>query len=769
MGSACEKGAWYMKSRILVRVAVIVVAAAVLVGALVLGLTQCRAKPQEKPAGEKDAFRVSYTTPVTWQEEQEQLCGVFLTEEALYYGLRKSGETADTYLLSFYRIELENGEATALHQEEWTADRQLEVNAIWAGEQGGIWYLRQEYGAEKNLIACSLVRISADGTATDEVDVLANLPEIPRKQQMAVAGERVYIYNEFQSADAEDDAGIFGYVLIYDSAQQTCTLSGKMTDFTEPTFVLLSDGRPACMVSDKEGGSFMPISPETGSSEETVSLGDEHVFDRFYHGSGDTLFLAEEGEELYGYRGGKPQPIVNYQDWGLLPVGKALAVRQCTDGSILRLERRNNTLELCRLTPCTQAEAARVLTIAGYHIETVVEEQAAQFNRSQSEYIIRVLDYSAYDKNANMAGMTRLETELLAGDVPDMLYTSNIPAFKSLAKKGALLDLYTFLDADEELNRDSFVEGLLPASEIDGGVYRLPIRFALRTYLANRQMIGDRDHLRIAEVADWAADQSEVRVFSPTLLRERLINDFKAFCLTEYVDWENGTCDFTDGSFAALLELANTLPNMNNFMRPEFEVDDGMHYNSERLANHSLLLAEDAVNNFGVVQSFASLLRDDLVYAGFPSDHNNGNVLKMSSGLAITTACAYPDTAWQFIRQIFLAEDPTEIGPYREFPALREAFDYQLAYYMDEANFVDENGAPLTGPYGNPKYALTESDVERFMKVLREATANYVEYDQQIADIIETETSYYFGGACTAEEAAEKVQSRVQLYIHEQR
>ena len=43
--------------------------------------------------------------------------------------------------------------------------------------------------------------------------------------------------------------------------------------------------------------------------------------------------------------------------------------------------------------------------------------------------------------------------------------------FENLGAKGALVDLYEFIDADEDINRDDFVQSILRAMEYDGKLY----------------------------------------------------------------------------------------------------------------------------------------------------------------------------------------------------------------------------------------------------------------------------------------------------------
>ena len=68
-----------------------------------------------------------------------------------------------------------------------------------------------------------------------------------------------------------------------------------------------------------------------------------------------------------------------------------------------------------------------------------------------------VKDYSEYNTASDSnAGLQKLNTEIVAGMVPDILCTDGIP-LKQYAAKGVLEDLWPFIDNDPELGRDKLM------------------------------------------------------------------------------------------------------------------------------------------------------------------------------------------------------------------------------------------------------------------------------------------------------------------------
>ncbi len=711
---------------------------------------------------DKSAYRTTYSTISVFSgNKTERLQAVSLTADAVYYAVTQSTEEQPAVALC--RAAVNGDDAVVLDTLSPSADQTVAVRELTADADGRLWLIVTEtiWTDDEENSDTRWYLAKWDGSLVTET-ALTGMTGVTA---LEAQNGQVYI-----CAVNEKDKKI----LVYDED------TGRVSEMPQETggdafFGLMSDGRPMYVTAERNKAAVVtPLNMAPAAAQEPLPLADKHTFTRVYDGSGDYLFYAQEKGTLYGYHAEKQalQPLTVLADWGVYTPERAsdgiLDGCVAADGSLTLLARwETAALTVCRLTPCTQAETPQPLTVAGYNIGEDLLDLARTFNRTHPDYVIRFKDYA--DGGAGLNGITKFSTELLAGELPDIVATFNFPAFKALAEKEVLVDLYPYLDADADLSRDSFAEGLLAALEQNGEIYRLPTEFRLLTYQANRQVIGEKGYLTAAELTERLQDQSQTRVFSDTMLQERLINDLAQLAPTAYVDWDSGECRFDSPSFIALLEAANTLPDMDEILDPNRPFDPDAPPSQQQLADGTLLLDEGFVSNAYTVRRYSAALGDDLVYSGLPTEDGCAPQMDIVSGYAVTKACAHKDAAWAFVRMTLLpmAQDPS--SPYGYFPANREMLDAQFAYFMDESNFLDEEGNRLPDKNGEPVYLLTQQDVERFRQALRDAAAGYAEYDQQIADIIETESSYYFEGACTAREAAEKIQSRVKLYVNEQR
>jgi ABC-type glycerol-3-phosphate transport system substrate-binding protein len=77
----------------------------------------------------------------------------------------------------------------------------------------------------------------------------------------------------------------------------------------------------------------------------------------------------------------------------------------------------------------------------------LLSQLISDFNKRSDTYKVVVEDYSKYDEGEEGSGITKLNTEIQAGNIPISL-TSRTFLPTIMRKKGLLLDLYPLIDAD---------------------------------------------------------------------------------------------------------------------------------------------------------------------------------------------------------------------------------------------------------------------------------------------------------------------------------
>ena len=156
---------------------------------------------------------------------------------------------------------------------------------------------------------------------------------------------------------------------------------------------------------------------------------------------------------------------------------------------------------------------------------------------------------------------------------------------------------------------------------------------------------------------------------------------------------------------------------------------------------------------------------------GFPVKEGAGSVIMYNSNFAISARSPYKQEAWEFIRYYLTPEyqDTINYG----WPVLKSSLDVKMEEAQEQPFYIDENGEKVE--YNDTYYIggmeitldpLTSEDCDRVRSFLESAEDIY-SYDTAIMNIVYEETAPYFDGQKTAEEVADIIQSRIYIYVNE--
>jgi len=513
-----------------------------------------------------------------------------------------------------------------------------------------------------------------------------------------------------------------------------------------------------------------PVTKTWGSSIE-LPMSAWQVFP----GGGDYDFLFIDNNNLKGLDSetGDVVKLLNWLDSGvgndylqnitILPDGRVICTSQSWD-------RRTgeSRIELIILTriPYDELPERTVLTLATVWLDWTLRSHIVQFNRTNPDYRIQIIDYSEFNTDDDWrAGLTKLSTDIISGKVPDMLDVSSLP-FKQYVTRGLLEDLYTFIDSDPELSRSSFVESVFRAAEMDGSLHRVFPSFMVFTLVGHPSVLGAAPGWNIDEfTAVLEANPQADMPMGQWLTKDNFLQMTLVFSLDEYVDWTTGKANFDSGAFAQLLEFSNRFPSEFNF-----DYDSGIYIEeNEMIASGRQIMTQMYLYDFQSVQWNTHMFGGDIVFKGFPTESRNGNALNINSGIAITTRCTDKEGAWEFMRTFLTAQwqqDNVDWG----FPTNKSVFDDMLKEAMRDKSEDEEEYAVWGGYYGGMEYEqapLTQQEADRIIALI-DSTTNISSYDEALMNIIMEGAADYFSGLVSAQDAARVVQSRASIYISEQ-
>ncbi len=545
--------------------------------------------------------------------------------------------------------------------------------------------------------------------------------------------------------------------------------------------ILSADERQLCIL-DTEKARLEPVTDIDYGASGMIAGG---IWDYCY----------TEGDSFYGCDlGAEPIRLFNWTECGV-NAQEAKILDVSSDGvvtvSINKYDEKHDTgsLELVIFRPAagSDREQKESITLAVMQLDYGVQELVADFNRRNDRYRVEIIDYSLYDKgkDGSKAGTTVLTTEILSGAMPDILCLNGLN-YRQLAASGILEDLYPYIDTDSTLDRSDFFPNVLSALETDGKLCCTVSGFMVDSAIGARSVVGDGPSWTYEQFSAALASMPEgCTAFDEHVTRYDVLSTCLALDMIDYVDWSSGEVRFDSPQFIQLLEFSSTFPDEYYWENAEFSGIDSLE---ERLSQGRQMLVQTNANSIDdfFYNNYASSLGDDITYIGYPTLHGTGSMLSFSGApiFSITEGSEHKDAAWTFLRTLFTREYqsrhitilPSRLDLFEEKAA--EAATVQYLKNEDGKYELNADGEripisrysvwdPMKNSFAEI-YALSEEKIGQIRELVT-GTAKAEDYDMNILDIVEEETAPFFAGQKTAAEVAKLVQSKVNLYVNEQR
>lgn len=619
--------------------------------------------------------------------------------------------------------------------------------------------------------------ISPDGSDLATIDL----------KDIDSSNENVYFYNF--AVDSEGNIYLPNDTVVFVMDKTGQLLFKLESENYIERVVGLTDGTVACSYYGSSGYQLSVI--DTAAK----SFGDEIPLPRnvgnVIPGGGDYDFYYTNGVNFYGYDAAT-QESKKVLNW----ISCDINSDEINDGNIIILDdgriilissewnsdytKADNEIVTLSQKPASSVPQKTIITLATQYLNWNVRSRIIEFNKSNDQYRIEVLDYSEYNTDDDYsAGLTKLTTEILAGNMPDILDLNGIPTAQ-LASKGYLEDLYPYLDSDASLSRDDIFPSILTALETNGKLYTTCDTFSIQTVIGASSVVGDKPGWTVDEFNAALASMPEgCTAFDQYMTRNDVLYQCMALDMDSFVDWSTGKCNFDSEAFVKMLQFVKSFPSSFDWDNYEWSEEDD---ESTRIASGKQMLLSTSISDFDYCQMYKAMFGGDITYIGFPTEYGTGNMLSIRSGYAMSSKCANKDGAWQFLRQFFTAEYQEQYS--WQFPTNKKAFDKKLEAAMTPKWRTDENGNYVLDENGNKIeesqggwgwgsisidiYALTQEEADEILDLINTTTKVY-KADDSITSIVTEQAEAYFSGQKSAEEVAKLVQSKANIYVNEQR
>ena len=377
-----------------------------------------------------------------------------------------------------------------------------------------------------------------------------------------------------------------------------------------------------------------------------------------------------------------------------------------------------------------------------------VVHSISAFNAQSADCYVKLLDLSEGASLSAEQALVKLNTQILSGQVPDMLVLNGSLSPFAFLRQGLLRDLKQDLEADPALSPEDLV--LARAIENDcGGLYLMADCFSVETRLGLWDRFGDAWGWSFDDYFRIDAEMSDGKMTIYNLTRDYFLESSVSRYLRQAIHWKDGTCDFENPDFVRLLEACRDLRETPE--DPENMIF-GWNLMGEGLIATDLVMLNEATD----LAKECRRVGRSVSVIGWPTpDGSCGTDFTLSYPIGVMKNGAHPELCWQFLRYCLLHAE-------RAIPNYRPLLEQQL----EEARHIDPNEERdmwydgLTSP-------ITEAEISQFHTLLGKVEHTTLRDDTAMA-IIREEAAPFLAGERSAEDAARLIQSRMSIYVAEQ-
>lgn len=434
--------------------------------------------------------------------------------------------------------------------------------------------------------------------------------------------------------------------------------------------------------------------------------------------------------------------------------------------------------------------------------KTAVEYLAEEFMKLHPgvkinvEFISSIFDDMPRAQRREQA-RSRILAELGSGEADYLLY-SPIEELNiyGLSQSGMLLDLRPYFENDPSINPDDYYTQVLDAMSVDGKYTVMPFSFGFEGMMLNRplmeEMKVDLDSIQAIDykmLLDWyeqakAIDPSAQASFGA--LTQEFLYTYEA---PAYVDLENKTASFNSPEFIEFLTRTGALeePDKEALGHYQFLGEDiitvewfmekkmsGEELDREFINEywqqfydnaHQAVAAPTgiAAQELGLVSGLMKNLAGP-----YPAVSTKGQLgVYTTEDFAIPATMKNPDLAWKFISYCISEREDMQLKAGRAYytarlPINKKNFAKQMEFCRTSSMMYQ------TASYYLEDFHQKNLDADLAVKKLDEfLSMPLVNGKTHVIDMSEYLTEFYDSKLTTPEQCAEKIQGRMDIWLHE--
>lgn len=342
----------------------------------------------------------------------------------------------------------------------------------------------------------------------------------------------------------------------------------------------------------------------------------------------------------------------------------------------------------------------------------------------------------------------RVMADLVSGKGPDLLWV-DVEDMQILYEKGAIQPLD---DLVSEQTREQIFPGIMASGSIDGKLMGVYFDSMPHTFLVNKELLG-KDNWEQADLNAVASKNPQMQGLMTStfnysegiLLRFLALNDLEN---CPYIDWNSNKSNFNCEEFIELLKYLKQYGGSKSEKLEQVCEGDYLSY----------MLYIEMKDLVGYSQVMAQC-EDSCLLLGYPGSNQSTGWWLDGSFLVVNAASDKKEEIGEFIEYAFspAAQKECTLGSVRRDAISSQVYVHEyFGYYAYGPGAVElevkENG---------------ETYLEDYLLFLDNCAPLPRSYEA-IESIVLDEAELFFDGTYTAEQAVERIDNRVQLYLDEQ-
>lgn len=408
------------------------------------------------------------------------------------------------------------------------------------------------------------------------------------------------------------------------------------------------------------------------------------------------------------------------------------------------------------------------LTLAAHFSDRWLETAVGNFQSSHPGIEINIKDYKGAfygggdtpaeaNKRADEFVKT-INTELMAGKGPDIIYFTELP-YRKYVDKNAFCNLTELMEKDKSFQVGELNMNILNALKYKGALYTMPVNYQFDILIANKAIL-DKESIKIDD-ANWtwkdfmdiaqkvSKDLDNDGVLDQFAFPDRRGSGIFTYMLNDryhqFIDLEKKKADLMNPEFINLLNISKVFADK----KLTFEGD----WNAivEKTSRGGCVFTFGSVPGYSMIKYYKdTVFAGDVYLLRFPSDGNPGSrVIKFGTGnmFAINNNSKFKNEAWEFMKLLLSKDMQSSFELQNGFPVNNEALKESAKFCVDTLKM--------------PKEYIDV--IDRIIPEVSEYDYN----DQQVNNILKEETGQFFAGKKSAEDTAKAIQNKVSTHLGE--